>query len=325
MEKQTKINTFSKFIGPISILLVMVILLTTVSVAWVRREWAPYLSSGENGMSIATTDALVFNMDVNESEDDNYLSSSKTINALLNVEHFELKPVSNATGEASDFYKINYGNTSDEYTFVNVGGGTSNIEIGKENGYVDITFWVQGSASGQTQYVYLHKDSHIGTPGSILKDSEKALRIAITAGSTTYLFSAEGNRKEYYGVDQNADETGEMIGTNGKKVYPYKAVTKEGFVYKKDAQDNSVLNDDCITKLGVDKFQKFDEYDGYDEQNNKDKNKCLFTVSGNERVAVRVKIWLEGEDENCDEHIISEYVDLMIKFTAYTIPVEDNN
>jgi len=297
--KKSKLGVFTKFMRPIAILLVMIVLLTATTWAWVRREWAPYLASGENGMSIATTDALVFNMDVNDSGDDQ-LASSKTINAILNVDHFELKPVSNATGEANAFYKINYGNTQEEYSFINIGNGVSNMEIGKENGYVDITFWVQGSGSTRTQYVYLHKDSHVGTPGSLLKDSEKAIRIAITAGSQTYLFSAEGNR---------ARDDGEF--------YPYKAVSKAGPVYVKDG-DQLVWNSSCITNLGADAFMTFDQYNGYDENNNKDVGKCLFTVSGQERVAIRVKIWLEGEDELCDEHIISDFIDLMIKFTAYS-------
>ncbi|MBR5250492.1 MAG: hypothetical protein IKV38_00525 [Clostridia bacterium] len=297
--KKSKFNEYAKFMRPFAILLVMIILLTATTWAWVRREWAPYLSSGENGMSIATTDALVFNMDVTDSGDDQ-LASSKTINAILNVNHFELKPVSNATGMSDAFYKINYGNTQEEYTFINIGNGISNMEIGKENGYVDITFWVQGSGSTKTQYVYLHKDSHIGTPGSLLKDSEKAIRVAITAGSQTYLFSAEGNR---------AKDDGDF--------YPYKAVSKAGPVYvEKDGE--LVWNQSCISQLGADAFKTFDAYNGYDENNNKDYGKCLFTVSGQERVAIRVKIWLEGEDELCDEHIISDFIDLMIKFTAYS-------
>ena len=105
--KKSKFNEYAKFMRPFAILLVMIVLLTATTWAWVRREWAPYLSSGENGMSIATTDALVFNMDVTDSGDDQ-LASSKTINAILNVNHFELKPVSNATGMSDAFYKINY-------------------------------------------------------------------------------------------------------------------------------------------------------------------------------------------------------------------------
>ena len=297
--KKSKFNEYAKFMRPFAILLVMIVVLTATTWAWVRREWAPYLSSGENGMSIATTDALVFNMDVTDSGDDQ-LASSKTINAILNVNHFELKPVSNATGMSDTFYKINYGNTQEEYTFINIGNGVSNMEIGKENGYVDITFWVQGSGSTKTQYVYLHKDSHIGTPGSLLKDSEKAIRVAITAGSQTYLFSAEGNRAK-----------------DDSDFYPYKAVSKAGPVYvEKDGE--LVWNQSCISQLGADAFKTFDAYNGYDENNNKEYGKCLFTVSGQERVAIRVKIWLEGEDELCDEHIISDFIDLMIKFTAYS-------
>ncbi len=307
-----KLNNYIKSIRPLAILMVMILILTVASVAWIRREWTPYLSSGKNGISIATQDALVFNL-ADDDTSNQETSTSKTINSILGVETFELKPVSCMANVSNDFYKLNYGTTPSEHQFIKITGTGTSMQTGINNGYIDINFRIASNDKAGTQFVYLHKESHIGTPGEELKDSDKAIRVAITvvhsgsSGPTKYVFSAEGEDRV-----NNVDEQ-----------TTYKAIWKEGFVYSSydDISGIGVRNQDCISELinldNQSPVKKFSDFIGHDANDVEDTSLCLFSIPQG-GVDIRVQIWLEGEDEHCTEKILSENVDLLIKFAAFT-------
>ena len=85
----------------IAMLTAIVILLTGISYSWIRREWTPSIE--QSNIKIITGGALVFQMGEGSGFKD-----SETINEILGIENFELKPVSNCTGESDDFFTLNF-------------------------------------------------------------------------------------------------------------------------------------------------------------------------------------------------------------------------
>ena len=150
----------------ISVLLVMILLSTYATYSWLKREWSPYIYSGEDGITIATSGALVFKMDENINSEG---VLSKTINEILGIQgSFALKPVSNATGAASTFFRLNYTDDPATYAFQQL--PTSDMDSARDKyGFIDITFYIQADNSS-ARYIYLHEDSHIALAESSMVD-----------------------------------------------------------------------------------------------------------------------------------------------------------
>ena len=60
-----KVKHTLSIIRILSVLLIMVLLCTYATYSWLKREWSPYIYSGDDGITIATSGALVFKMDEN--------------------------------------------------------------------------------------------------------------------------------------------------------------------------------------------------------------------------------------------------------------------
>ena len=60
------------------------------------------------------------------------------------------------------------------------------------------------------------------------------------------------------------------------------------------------------------------------EDGTKTKNtkKTLFVISAGQTAAIHVRIWLEGEDEYCNEGIVNKDLDVLIKFASYVVTEE---
>ena len=59
--------------------------------------------------------------------------------------------------------------------------------------------------------------------------------------------------------------------------------------------------------------------DPFNESNynfKRDESKALFTLNPGEQKWVTMRIWLEGQDENCVKEIAGEKFDLVLKFDS---------
>ncbi len=312
-----KIKHALSVIRILSVLLVMVLLSTYVTYSWLKREWSPYIYSGEDGITIATSGALVFKMDEHIGSEG---VLSKTINEILGIQGaFALKPVSNVTGASTTFFRLNYTDDPATYSFQQLPATT--METARDNyGFIDITFYIQADNSS-ARYIYLHEDSHIALAEASKVNDEKydvahrALRVAISVdNSAALLFSADGGNRTYRAVHSNM---------------PTDADQQEYYKYYSsyDAETQSgVKNTEPIATLQQNAVKLISDYDGYDvlEDGTRTKNtdQTLFIISAGQTSAIHVRIWLEGEDEYCNEGIVNKDLDVLIKFASYVVTEE---
>lgn len=301
----------------LSVLLIMVLLCTYATYSWLKREWSPYIYSGDDGITIATSGALVFKMDENIGSEG---VLSKTINEILGIQGaFALKPVSNVTGASTTFFRLNYTDDPATYSFQQLPATT--METARDNyGFIDITFYIQADNSS-ARYIYLHEDSHIALAEASKVNDEKydvahkALRIAISIDNgAARLFSADGINRTYTAVSPMP--TGENPEEYYKYYSSYNAETQSG-----------IKNTAPIATLRAEDVALLSDYNGYDvlEDGTKTKNteKCLFVIGAGKTAAIHVRIWLEGEDEYCNEGIVNKDLDVLIKFASYVVTTEE--
>ena len=300
----------------LSVLLIMVLLCTYATYSWLKREWSPYIYSGDDGITIATSGALVFKMDENIGSEG---VLSKTINEILGIQGaFALKPVSNVTGASTTFFRLNYTDDPATYSFQQLPATT--METARDNyGFIDITFYLQADNSS-ARYIYLHEDSHIALADASKVNDEKydvahkALRVAISIDNgAARLFSADGSNRTYTAVSPMP--TGENSEEYYKYYSSYNAETQSGI---KNTAPIATLREEDVALLS--------DYNGYDvlEDGTKTKNteKCLFVIGAGKTAAIHVRIWLEGEDEYCNEGIVNKDLDVLIKFASYVVTEE---
>lgn len=312
-----KVKHMLRIIRTLSVLLVLVILCCEVTYSWLKREWSPYIYSGDDGITIATSGALVFKMDENMNSEG---VLSKTINEILGIQGtFAMKPVSNVTGAATTFFRLNYTDDPATYSFQQLPAIT--METARDNyGFIDITFYIQADNSS-ARYIYLHEDSHIALAEASKVNDDKydvahrALRVAISIDNgAAKLFSADGPERTYTAVSPvPSDKNPE---TYYKFYSSYDADTQSGV---KNTAPIATLNDGDVGLLS--------DYNGYDmlEDGTRVKNtdKCLFVIGAGKTAAIHVRIWLEGEDEYCNESIVNKDLDVLIKFAAYVVTSEE--
>ena len=307
---------WKKLIRPLTMLLIMIVLFTYVSFSWMRREWTPTIE--QNGITIATSGSLVFQLDDNSGPSD-----GKTINEILGVQDFALIPVSNLTGETDHFFKLdaNSGPGKESYMHLDKSSpeyGDKPQVMGIKNGYLEFRFQLYAPDGADTiRYIYLHEtkvETAYSTSGNV--DVASCLRVSVTAehSGQTWLF-----------MPTNGVHTGVTTKTvngnyvaNGVKYYQtYNDVEETG------TKTESVIVDGTeypIEETNVNVYQ-FDDFNGRKEDGSYDTNKILFPMkSGDDsaRVWITVRIWIEGTDENCTDSISDGQINLLLKFGSFT-------
>jgi hypothetical protein len=146
--------------------------------------------------------------------------------------------------------------------------------------------------------------------------AHKALRVAISIDNgAARLFSADGANRTYTAVNP--------ISSNGNMDEYYK------YYSSYDAENQiGIKNMAPIAILNAGDVAMLSDYNGYDvyEDGTKVKNtqKCLFSIGVGKTSAIHVRIWLEGEDEYCNEGIVNKDLDILIKFASYVVTGEES-
>lgn len=303
--EKKKVNWF-RTIRPIALVLVLVLILSYSTYAWMKRDWTPTLH--QEGVRIVAGSSLVFLFEEDEITD-------RPINELEGMGDFVFKSVSNCSGKSDDFFALNYSPKGEYYdTFKHLspdelsdedkGSSAPYMILGKKYGYVELEFKVR-AAAGDTEkdkYIKLHSDSHIGaaTEGNVLDtNAVNAMRISITVpdgnGATkTIVFSPNGTHE---GIT-NAHEEGVGYVADGVSRYVFDANGTPTLATK--VRDYDIVENKAI----VDTLPMAD--DDY-----------LFKLVKGTTETITVRIWLEGEDDYCtDEKILGAKLDILLKFTA---------
>ena len=307
-----------KVIKHTAMMMVMVMLLTYVSYSWIRREWTP--SVEQSNIKIVTSGALVFQM----GEGSGY-SDSETINEILGIDDFELKPVSNCTGESDDFFALNFNDEIgwEKYEHLSLSNYPDYTSMGKANGYLEFNFVLFAPDESVMRYVYLD-EAYIKDSDENHKYYSECVRVSITNKTT--------NETWIFGM---GDSTGKTAISNEKVDGIYLA---NGALYYKNydpvTEANSEKADTIIYKNGterndtgtpLEKSQSYINFSAKDGKNSSglyDTSKTLFTLdSGNasKGVTIVVRVWLEGADPKCKSmDILEPEIDLKLKFSSFT-------
>ena len=292
--EKKKVN-WLRIVRPMAIALVLIILLSYATYAWLKRDWSPEILQSD--MRIIAGSGLTFQFEDGDNID------SANINDLLGLETIELKSVSSCSGKSEDFFALEYGLAGDVLKKLDPAKHLDAKEIaalkneegkytllGKKYGYVDLTFTVSADVNNMSeQSVYLGNSSKIAIK-EVHEDSTHnplyAMRVSITVDGDTHVFlpSADGIspvRENHTGIINSYDDG--------------KGYTADG-ISPEDAQKQS-------TEAEI--FNSFF----------KDKT-ALFKIAPGEQKKVNVCIWLEGVDEDCQDDVAGSALDLLIEFTA---------
>ena len=316
-----KIN-WIRVLRPIALALALLFLLSYATYAWLKRDWKPKIH--QENIKIVAGSSLTFIFGDKEIDD-------VSVNSLLGEREFVFKSVSNCSGESEDFFALNYSSngqyydtfrkiTLSELTHEQQKLDTKYTELGYLNGYLEFTFHIASSEEGAVydKNIYL-TDSFIN--GVVVEGDEattsrnasaaKAVRISITAHATenlpkvTTVFAKDAII--HTGItNATKDEYGYVA--NGANRYD-RSTTPPTLADKAVFELNGVTYSDyplTETIFGVKKFSDF-------------ATDPLFVLEKNSNRTVTVRIWLEGEDENCTDSIADSALDLLLQFSAKDI------
>ncbi len=296
-------------------LVLLVFLLTYASFSWIKREWSPKIE--QENISIATSGALVFQF----TDFGDEVTTTKTVNEILGVSDFALKPVSSSSGMVGEFFGLEYADEVGFETFKHLDykaeGVNSEAALGIRHGYIVMNFKLMLAATdGDTskRYVYLNPNSHV-TPTTEGRDVTSAIRISIyseQAGIAPIILRTKkpnvaNGDSLCWGVTNV--KTNDQFVANGERLYD---------LYSDDPDVESKRNettDDNVELLKVQNVRTMDEFDCVDDTG-------LFVIEPLKSINITVCIWLEGEDELCNDQITDDQINLLLQFSA--MKVEDH-
>ena len=292
--EKKKVN-WLRIVRPMAIALVLIILLSYATYAWLKRDWSPEILQSD--MRIIAGSGLTFQFEDGDNID------SANINDLLGLETIELKSVSSCSGKSEDFFALEYGLTGDALKKLDPDDDLDPEEIaaltneegkytllGKKYGYVDLTFTVSADVNNMSdQIVYLGDSSKIEityVPEDSTHVPLNAMRVSITVDGVTRVF---------------------LPSTNGESpVRENHTGITNSYVDGKGYTADGISLEDAQTRHKEAKiFNSF--FKGKDP---------LFKIAPGEQKKVNVCIWLEGVDEDCQDDVAGSALDLLIEFTA---------
>ena len=293
--------------------LALVFALTYASFAWIKREWAPKI--GQEGISIATSGALVFQFTDNGDE----VNTTKSVNDMLGVNDFSLKPVSSSSGKMGEFFALEFGDEAGMETYKHLNylseGMTNETSLGIRYGYIVLNFklkFASVDSDDEIRYVYLNPDSHI-SPYVSGGDVTSAIRVSIYSeqvGSNPIIIGTEAAQQNTcVGVTNEKDTSGNFV-ADGERLFDEYSTDGNEIRNEKSDEDIDLLKNQTITLMK--------DYDCINDSGEFDASEALFEIDSKTTISVTVCIWLEGEDPLCNDNITDGKINLLIQFSART-------
>ena len=314
---QKKIN-WMRVLRPTALALVLLFLLSYATYAWMKRDWTPKIH--QENVKIVAGSSLTFIYGEDEIDD-------IAVNELLGEENFVFKSVSNCSGYSDDFFALDYSTQGQYYdTFKKISLSeltteqqaltTKYTELGKKYGYVELTFHIASATEGEVydKEIYL-ADSFIngvaveGDDVTTARNARaaEAVRISITVHATDTLPETNTifarTATTHTGIT-NLHVDGYGYVANGASRYdrtvnPPKLATTVVFNVNAASREEDLK----ITSTGIKTFADF-------------ATDPLFVLEKGTKRAITVRIWLEGEDANCEDDIADSALDLLLQFSA---------
>lgn len=312
-----KIKVSSKrmtLIRTLALLLILVFLLTYASVAWIKREWSPKIE--QDNISIATSGALVFQFAGSGEE----VTTTKSVNEILGVSNFELKPVSSVSGKIGEFFALEYAEEVGFETFKHLNYASEQLNnemaIGIRYGYIVLNFKLMlATLEGDNalRYLYFNQSSHI-QPATTTNDVTSAIRISVhseqTSASPIIIGTEKAKNQVCKAVTNVLDPVTGLFAAAGERLFS--SYSADGDSVRRETTDSG------IPLLGTQKIDTLAEHDCLDEYGNFSAEEALFTIDPHKSLAITVCIWLEGEDPLCNDQITEDQINLLLQFSART-------
>lgn len=293
------------------------VMLVTFTYTWVSRNWTPSINS-EN-MSIATAGALVISLTGDESYTEVSLND---IIGLETSDAFVFRQVSSQDG--MNFFWKDFSPTLKEQpaVFYKIDSSDSH-----KKDYIDTKFCLKldDSLKG-AKYVFIHPETMIECveePADGLYASN-AMRISLSYEKEVTTAAGTETIKETVILGNLEDNEGVVNADNANTSSLYTGVlnTANG----KNELDATAVGHQTV--YGLEYFNCgrsfFDPtLKGEDQSANynfiKDPSKALFKIEPGELVWVEMRIWLEGQDENCVKEIAGDKFDMVLKFDSVMV------
>ncbi len=320
-----KSGFWKKAIRPIVMIAIMIVIFTYASYSWIRREWTPYIE--QEKIMITTGGSLMFQFGEEN-------TSGKTINDILGASFndFKFHPVSNITGETGDFFTVvTQGAEGEEYyQHLDPNDYTTATIMGNANGYLefDFTLYAPEDETNNLRYVYLEeayiRDSKENESDPESKEYAQAIRVSITCKDHTIIFA---DTNEAWNTDGNKKYLDKTAVTNATDPTDAKKYIMDGQDFYRETYDednNLVLvertnwDDTYDPETKIVRSTRVEHFSNYDGKNS-DPNRALFNISGTEPVKITIRIWVEGTDPACQSSIAGGEIDLLLKFSSFTL------
>ena len=293
------------------------VLLVAFTYTWVSRNWTPSIVADDLG--VASAGALVISI----LPDTSAVHTEVSLNEVVGIEvdnSFVFKQVSSQDG-VNFFWKDFSPTVSGD--FPAVFHKIENSDIHKKD-YIDTRFCLKLDDSlTESKYIFIHPETVINYIKDNVDDPDvsKAIRISLTYDKTIVTESGSYTVTETVilgNLDDNDDVVNSRDASESNDLYMAVLNDADG---KTDAADSGALGHQVV--YGLQYFDcgriTFDKENPFADSNynfKRDASKALFTLNPGELKWVDMRIWLEGQDENCVEAISGEKFNLVLKFDS---------
>ena len=311
---QNKTN-WLRVLRPIALALALIFLLSYATYAWMKRDWKPKVH--QENVKIVAGSSLTFIFQDKEIDD-------IPVNTLLGMEEFTFKSVSNFTGESDHFFNLTYGTQGEIYDKFNHLGYEDIITeydiyenrytaLGRSCGYIELTFKIASAADGEVydKKIFLTGSSIFGSKvdgdeaqTALNEKAAKAIRVSVTLHGTD-------TQKETTTVF--AKEALQHTGINEFYIEGYGYAANNAPRYDRSGKSpvlaTTISNIHLSEPIPLTRTTTVSTFSSFETE-------PLFILEKGTQRTVTVRIWLEGEDENCTNDIADSALDLLLQFSA---------
>ncbi|MBE6692455.1 MAG: hypothetical protein E7586_03865 [Ruminococcaceae bacterium] len=293
------------------------VMLIAYTYTWVSRNWTPSIKS--NDINIASSGALVISV-----LGDDAVYTEVSLNDVVGIavdNSFTFRQVSSQDGINFFWKDFSPTVTNKENPAVFYKIGTNDTRKGD---YIDARFCLKlDDALTTAKYIFIHPDTVINyiKENSANPDLNRAIRISLTYDKDIVTDSGTQTLTETVILADLEDNESVINALEDDTLNPlYRAVLSDADG-KTDAEDSGALGYQTVYGLnyfncGRMDYNKDNPADEYNYNFTRDESKALFMLNPGEQKWVNIRIWLEGQDENCVKEIAGEKFNMVLKFDS---------
>ncbi len=293
------------------------VMLVMFTHTWVSRNWTPSIKSDD--INIASSGALVISI----LSDTSAVYTEVSLNDVVGLgvdNSFTFKQVSSQDGV--NFFWKDFSptvNGKDPAIFSKI----TNNDVQKKN-YIDTRFCLKLDDSLTTsKYIFIHPETMINYVKDSIsdKDLNKAIRISLTYDKEIVTDSGTQTVTETVILADLDNNDGVINAREDDTVNDsYRAVLSDADG-KTDEEDSGALGYQIVYGLqyfncGRSYFNMDDPFNESNYNFRRDESRALFKLNPGEQKWVNIRIWLEGQDDNCVKEIAGEKFNLVLKFDS---------